>query len=688
MLVKKITLENIRSYEYQEINLSEGSTLLSGDIGSGKTSILLAIEFALFGLQPGQRGSALLRNGKKDGRVKIELDIEGNDVIIERTLKKGKTISQDYCYISINNEKKELAVTELKGKILELLNYPPEFAKKQNILYKFTVYTPQEEMKQIILQDSETRLNTLRYVFGVDKYKKVLENVSIIAVKLREDKRLKEGMTANLEQIKLNLLSKEKEVEEKRRNLLSMEDELYLRTEARKKILEEKEEISKKIEEKNKLMQEIEKTKIMILTKNEAILSNKKTIEMISRQIAELQQIKFEESAIKQLEQKISMNRNEKEKLSQVSLEINSRINSLNMKIDENKRLEKKISSLDICPTCLQNVDAVYRANVLNKTGTDNVEAGKQIQILEIEKKGTNENLRKIEAEISLEERQLTDLKILKMKLQDVREKQTQIQDIEKSNISLEKDIEILKQHMDVLANSVLGLVKFVNLMELKQKELDEALKQERFADIKVAELKKEIEVFSRQIEELRAEIEKTEKIKSHLMYITELENWLSKQFVSLVSFIEKNVILKLQIEFSKLFSEWFYLLVSDNFNVRLSDDFTPVVEQSDYEIDYEYLSGGERTAIALAYRLALNQVINSMLSKIKTRDLVILDEPTDGFSEQQLDKMRDILQQLNVKQLIIVSHEQKMESFVENVIKFKKENGLTKVESNVPQNL
>ena len=119
-------------------------------------------------------------------------------------------------------------------------------------------------------------------------------------------------------------------------------------------------------------------------------------------------------------------------------------------------------------------------------------------------------------------------------------------------------------------------------------------------------------------------------------------------------------------------------MLVSDSFNVRLDDSFTPLVEQQDYEIDYAYLSGGERTAIALAYRLALNQVINSLLSKIKTKDIVILDEPTDGFSEQQLDKMRSVLEELNVAQLIIVSHEQKIEGFVENVLKLRKEAGVS----------
>ena len=134
--------------------------------------------------------------------------------------------------------------------------------------------------------------------------------------------------------------------------------------------------------------------------------------------------------------------------------------------------------------------------------------------------------------------------------------------------------------------------------------------------------------------------------------------------------------------EFSRLFSKWFSILVSDTLTARLNDNFSPVIEQQDYEIDYSFLSGGERTAIALAYRLSLNQVLNSMLSNIKTSKIVILDEPTDGFSYQQLDKMRDVLAQLDVEQLIIVSHEPKIESFVDNIIKIKKENGISSIEN------
>ncbi|PIN71895.1 chromosome segregation protein SMC, partial [Candidatus Woesearchaeota archaeon CG10_big_fil_rev_8_21_14_0_10_47_5] len=84
-------------------------------------------------------------------------------------------------------------------------------------------------------------------------------------------------------------------------------------------------------------------------------------------------------------------------------------------------------------------------------------------------------------------------------------------------------------------------------------------------------------------------------------------------------------------------------------------------------------------TSCSLAYRLALNRVINNNLA-LNTRNFIALDEPTDGFSNQQLDRMRDVLDQLGLKQVIIVSHEQKIESFVESVIRIAKEEHVSRV--------
>jgi len=681
MILKKIILENIRSYKYQEVEFPTGSTLLAGDIGSGKTSILLGIEFALFGLQPGQRGSALLRNGENQGGVKIEFEVDNQSILVERTLKKAKTVSQDYCAITIDGEKKEISVTELKNKVLEILNYPKEFSKKQNILYKFTVYTPQEEMKQIILQDSQTRLNTLRHVFGIDKYKKILENISIITLKLREEKRIKQALTESFEQDKLNFIEKENDLESKYYNLDSVEKELFSKKEIRKKIEEEKLEVSKKIEEKNKLLQEIEKTKIILSNKKDLVLESKKKIIYLENQISELEDLKIDESKILQLERIIDSDKKEKEKFLEDKLEITSKINSLKIKNEENKKLEQKISNLEVCPTCLQNVDALYRTNVLNQARSDIVLNNKKLEILEKEKKEIESSVEKKDVWIYSKEKELTNLKISKIKYQGIEEKQNQLEENKKLNSMIEKDRELLEKHNEVLKDSVFKLSRFDNIFGEKQQKLEEAFNEERVAEIKVAELKKEIDFFSKQIEELKEKIKQSQEIKKQADYITKLEDWLSKKFIPVVSFIEKNVMTKLKSEFSKLFAEWFSMLVSDSIQVRLDEEFTPIIEQQDYELDYNYLSGGERTAIALAYRLSLNQVINSLLSKIKTRDLVILDEPTDGFSDQQLDKMRDVLQQLNVAQLILVSHEQKIEGFVNNVLRFKKESGISRKE-------
>jgi len=69
MILKKITLNNIRSYEHQEVKIHRKvQHYYLGILVLEKLLFLLGIEFALFGLQPGQRGSLLLRNTRKTRR--------------------------------------------------------------------------------------------------------------------------------------------------------------------------------------------------------------------------------------------------------------------------------------------------------------------------------------------------------------------------------------------------------------------------------------------------------------------------------------------------------------------------------------------------------------------------------------------------------------------------------------------
>ncbi len=673
MILKKLIIENLRSYKKQEVVFPTGSTLLSGDIGSGKT---------LFGIQAGQKANSLLRSGEESGKVVLEFEIEGKEIIITRSLKKGKkSISQDYTSITIDNEKFEGSVTEVKNKVLRLLDYPAEFTKKTNLLYKFTVYTPQEEMKQIILEPGEIRLNTLRHVFGIDKYKRIQENVKILTSKLREKIRIGEGILYNLEDDKekvkqkkqnlINLKEKEKEIVE------NCEKEIEFRKQ--KEILLE--EIKGKISEKKSFENEKSKSQMLINEKNQQITTLENDIKILNLQIQEAKKISFNQEEFNALNQRIEFQQNKEDDLQKEYIKIISEINSKQSKETETELLKNKIAKLQNCPTCLQQVSEEYKRNIFDKANQELMQGKKEIEELTIKK---NEHVQQIEDTKKTKEnfkKRKSELEILKVKLENLKEKEQRILDIEKQKQTIFKDLEMLKKHTESIEKSILDYEKYDKIYEQRKEDLEKAKSNENKIIIKKVEIKKEIEFSNIQIKELEFQIIEKEKLKQKTEKIREIEYWISNKFLELVLFTERQVMLSLKQEFSKLFSKWFSILVSEELSAKLEDDFSPVIEQQDYELDYSFLSGGERTAIALAYRLSLNQVINSLLSHIKTRNLVILDEPTDGFSAQQLDKIRDVLAQLNIEQLILVSHEPKIEGFVDNIIRFKKEAGITSVE-------
>ncbi|MCX8158732.1 MAG: AAA family ATPase [Candidatus Pacearchaeota archaeon] len=682
MIIKRIKLINIRSYENQEIEFPTGSTLLSGDIGSGKSSILFALEYALFGLQPGQKGSFLLRNNSNFGEVLLEFNIDNNDIIIERRLKReGNSVINDYSAITINGQKEELSVTELKSKVLSILHYPSEFIKKNNILYRFTVYTPQEQMKQIITEDAETRLNVLRHTFGIDKYKKIRDNLTIFLNKMKEEAKLLQGEIKTLDSDKERLKSINESLISMEQKIIDKEKEVSLNKEKRKNIETEVFELEKKIKEKEMLEKEIEKTKIMISSKREHLLSLQKEFNNLNKNVVEAKE-NFDEQKLINIKNEILSKKSEVEKLNSKLIEISTTINSLNSNKLSFVSEKERILNLKFCPTCLQDVSETHKHNILNKTEQEISSITKKLNSLRDEQSNIKLLLEKEKDTLSNLEEEKLNLENLKTKMIIIQRSITRMEEIKKLTETLEKDIILLSNHIENLKQEASKLSKFINLLKSKQDELKNAFNIEKISEISLAELKKEIELTKKQISSLAEEIKKKEESKKKLLALLELTDWLSSQFINLIDFTERNILIKLRLEFSKLFGKWFHMLMpQDSFEVQLDENFTPLIIQGENEMEYSFLSGGERTAVALAYRLALNQTINSILSNIKTKDIVILDEPTDGFSEAQLEKMRDVFEELKLTQLIIVSHEQKIEGFVDNVIRLKKENDISKVD-------
>ena len=176
MILESIELENIRSYQKQKIEFPKGITLFEGDIGSGKSSILMGIEFALFGTGS-QKGDSLLSKNSKDGSITLCFSVDGIDYEIRRGLKRTPTsVNQNSkeCNLKIDGENYPLAASELKQEVLKILKFnEPAAGNAQSRIFRYAVFTPQREMSEILM-DVEKRLETIKgiQVFNVINKKK------------------------------------------------------------------------------------------------------------------------------------------------------------------------------------------------------------------------------------------------------------------------------------------------------------------------------------------------------------------------------------------------------------------------------------------------------------------------------------------------------------------------------------
>ena len=684
MIIKKIKLENIRSYLNQELDFSEGSTLLAGDIGSGKSSILLAIDFALFGLRKGNlSGASLLRNGTNNGLVELHFSLDNKEVIIQRNLKKSQdSIVQDSGFIITNGIRRDASAIELKQDILDLLNYPKELlTKSKSLIYRYTVYTPQEEMKSILLGDKDIRLDTLRRVFDIDKYKRIKENSKLFINSLKQKRKEHEGQVYDLD-------DKNKQLKEKQNNYVYLNErlkELIIRITEASKLVDIKREEIKSIESEIKILEELKRD----LSLNEFKLKN-----LAEKRDNNLKEIEFLILSINRLDDELKnfkldnldeINNEIKElknRIDNYDLElnnINNKINELETKKKSSIEIKDKIINLETCPLCQQNVTHQHKSLISDEEDKKISEYDREIMINKDKKFSLQDTIKDLKIKLDKIKEEKSKFDFYNLKKENLKEKTERKELLLKEQNNL---VEEINYYNDKINNIKSRINEFRDLdYEKIRRQLDELLLKEKNLEIERAGYLSNINELNKIINELDKEINSKLLIKNKINYLNDIQFWLEEYFVKVVEIIEKQIMFRVHGDFNALFQKWFNMLMEiENFQVRLDEEFTPLIQQNNYDINYEYLSGGEKTAIALAYRLALNQVINNLITIIKTRDLLILDEPTDGFSDEQLDRVRNVLNELNLKQLIIVSHEQKIESFVDNVIRLNKQEHVTKI--------
>ncbi len=682
MLIKKVRLNNIRSYINDEINLDKGITLLAGNIGSGKSTILLAIDFALFGLRKGYlSGSSLLRNGEQNGYVELTFEIDSKEITIRRTLKRTQnSISQDYGYLKINENEKEYAAVELKQFIINTLNYPKEYlTKSKYFIYNYTIYTPQEDMKQILLGEREHRLDTIRKVFGIDRYQRIKENSKIINDFLKSKKRELSLIADNYHNQVEEKIKKENKLTENKQ----IAEECRIKLGYVLKIVSDKNEEIKVVEESikdlNNDKKEAELKTLEINYKNNQIKKNDAEINRLEKDIEKLISEVKDEILI---DNNIKIDKeNQFKKLNDELNDLKSKEKVIALKKISSSEVKKSIEKLDICPTCLQKVSEEYKDNIISKENEINYNLEKEKVEINNKIEQINKEIYALKGEIDLINKKEGFIEISKLKKINLEEKIKKTEDLKTNNKNL--NIEIIKLN-EIIVKIQLKISGFLDIEKIYNSLKEELIKnqsEQRDFEIKKGIIEHEIILINKDLEKINKELDFIKETKKKLEKNNLLQNFFENKFINILEAIEKRVLIKIKNDFDNFFQKWFYMLVeSESIKVKLDEEFSPIIEIAGHEIEYINLSGGEKTAAALAYRLALNQIINTFVSEIKTKDVLILDEPTDGFSAEQLDRLRFVLEELNINQIIIVSHESKIESFVDRIIKLQKYNHITQI--------
>lgn len=133
----KLTLKNFRCYSEKEFDFGEdGILLLSGQSGAGKSSLLLAITFALYGF-----GNKLVTFGKTSCSVQLEFD----EILITRTKRPNRLTlknisSQDS--MEYEDDTAQSLINERFGTAFEITSY-----LQQNAVNSFILMNPSEKLE-------------------------------------------------------------------------------------------------------------------------------------------------------------------------------------------------------------------------------------------------------------------------------------------------------------------------------------------------------------------------------------------------------------------------------------------------------------------------------------------------------------------------------------------------------------
>ena len=409
-MIKAIELVNFLPHSDTKLEFDENTTVFVGKNGSGKSSIIDAITFSLFGKHTRKNNKSLIRRGTNQGFVKIDFSANGKNYQALRKIDSKGGLAQFSEYV----DGKLIPIVEGERKLGLDESMTQQVEKTFGIRWKeiqIASIIRQGEISSIIDKAGKEKKELLNAVIGIDKLDTALRSMGTIQKEFRKSILEKFGYDDTqipyLENKIIEYRNESKNAQPKLEKL------------AAEKI--EQEELISKLEKqiqddssKESHLKELESRK------NELIAYSIDVIKSIKREVSEKEEIVKECKPCFAL----SKNKNEiEEKINKIQKEYvhgESELANLvekQVRLEEHEELAEKLVLKDgKCPVCDSSVDHLKPLFQKKHIENEIVEIKKKVEQLKDERHAFEQNLEKLSDNLEESKKAETILSTYKIK--------------------------------------------------------------------------------------------------------------------------------------------------------------------------------------------------------------------------------------------------------------------------------
>lgn len=176
MIFTKLTLNNFKSYGHEVIKFGDGITVIVGENGAGKSTILEAISFALFKQHTAKKIDDLVRNGS-DENMYVDLEFVSNGK--EYKIHREKTKSGLKSTLLKKNTSKGQFIPSCAGD-KEVANEIQSILDIDSDLFLNAIYIRQGEIAELVDKTSSEKKQLIGKLLGLDSLEKAWKNLQPI----------------------------------------------------------------------------------------------------------------------------------------------------------------------------------------------------------------------------------------------------------------------------------------------------------------------------------------------------------------------------------------------------------------------------------------------------------------------------------------------------------------------------